>query len=183
MIRSAVFGLGLALGIGLSARRAAPPQSASYYVDHQMPKAVGDLILAANGIAPPAAASRGAIMLSQGDTISPLYAIRTDTVLGVITVVDSLTLVPRGAVVAKKCGTSAFFLRIGRRKGQMINPILTADTVTVSVTSCTTAVPSSSFQVAMRLLSCPDSSRLFTKPGFPPADTTINPLLAWECRR
>lgn len=70
--------------------------------------------------APPA---REVVSLRIGDTLSPRYAVRTDTVLGV----------GPGVVVAKKCGASKVFLRLWRG-----NTAISNDTVDVTVTGCST---------------------------------------------
>lgn len=89
-------------------------------------------------------ASRGAITLTVGDTVQPTFSIRTDSILGVATFVDPVTGTTKGIVIAKRCGTSAYFARITPRHGATLGAPLEGDSVVVTVTGCPAPAPADS---------------------------------------
>ena len=118
------------------------------------------------------------ITVRVGDTLSPQFYIRTDTVLSVIPVYDSATRTTKNNVFAKSCGTGAFFARLYRRSKGWITQPLNGDTVTVVVTGCNIqslgTAPgcwNKDSIVAARVL----AETTVTSALFPPCDTTKAP--------
>ena len=82
--------------------------------------------------------AREAITAHVGDTLSPQFFIRTDTILAAVPVFDSASGTTKANIVAAHCGTGFFFARLYRRSAGKITTAMNGDTVAVTVTGCTT---------------------------------------------
>lgn len=102
--------------------------------------AVGAFARAAVAPVAPVMLSQGAITIDIHDTLVQTAGVRTDTILGVGTVV-----LPNGAthgiVFPRHCGTSAYFNRVSGFSGSAVGAARAGDSLTVTVTGCTTTPP------------------------------------------
>ena len=121
--------------------------------------AAAALALGAGAVAVASNGARESIAVVVGDTITPRFAVRTDTVLRVVGT----------KILAAKCGQGMIYLRTAK-----LGNYISADSITVDVSGCGGGTtPPSGASITVCLHSDPDSIAKYHVRG----DTTVDPKL------